>query len=137
MGEKDFQLGEVHRDIVNENGIAVAVTGGGENRSPGVKHDRDAVGFRGAVDDLQFLYPVQIVIGKKQLVRRMNLDHLDFQPQDLFHIGKDVVGLAGMQSTTGNKPLGIFFHVIGDILVHAGSEADDLRTDIVDEHGAV
>src|SRR6266480_2479267 len=42
-----------------------------------------------------------------------------------------------MQAATGEQPSGIFFHVVGDELVHARSESDHLRRDIIDEHSAI
>ena len=56
MGQQDFQFGEVDGDVVDVDGIAVFVAGAGEDRRSGMKHDRNAIGFSGAIDDLQFFH---------------------------------------------------------------------------------
>src|SRR5947209_659103 len=42
-----------------------------------------------------------------------------------------------VQAPTGKQAVRIFFHVIGNKLVHAAGETDDLRGHVVDEHGKV
>ena len=39
-----------------------------------------------------------------------------------------------MQAAAGKQPLGICFDIVGDELIHAGGEADDLGRHVVDEH---
>src|SRR5581483_7174128 len=65
VGEQDFELGKIHGNIVNVDGIAEFVARTGKNRSAGVKHHRNAVGFGGTVDDFQLLHAFQIIVGKE------------------------------------------------------------------------
>jgi hypothetical protein len=90
VGQEDFQLGEIDGYVVDVDGIAVFVAGTGEDRCAGVKHHWNAVGLSSAIDDFQFIYSGQVIVGKQQLVRRMNFYHLDVQPQKLFDVGHDV-----------------------------------------------
>src|SRR5579862_1983633 len=90
VGEQNFQLGEIDGDIVDVNRITVLVAGAGENGCSGVKHYWNAIGLSGAINNFQFLHSGQVVIRKKQLVRRVDLDHLNLQPKQLFHVGHDV-----------------------------------------------
>ena len=117
--QQDFQLGKVDGNIVDVDGIAIFIARAGKNRCPGMKHHRDAVGLSGAVDDLQFVHSCQISVGKQKLVRGMDFDHTDAQPQELFHVSHDVGSMARVQTAAGNQPLRILFRVIGDELIHA------------------
>jgi len=90
VGEQDSQFWKVDGDVIYVNRIAVLVASAGKDRSAGVKHDRDTVGFGGAIDDLQLIDPSQVIVRKEQLVWRVNLDHLNVEPQQLFHVCHDV-----------------------------------------------
>src|SRR2546421_10224702 len=70
-------------------------------------------------------------------MRRMNLNHANFQPQDLFDVRRNVRRVAGVQSSTGNEAGGIFFGVIAYELIHASSEPDHLGSHVVDEHSPI
>ena len=48
----------------------------------------------------------------------MDLDHANFQPQNLFDIGTDVTRLTGMNSAAGDQALRVSLHVVGDELIH-------------------
>src|ERR1700757_1131726 len=100
MGQKYFQLREVDGDIVDVNRIAVLVPCSGENRRPSVKHDRNTVSFGCTVDNFQFLRTGQVVVRKQQLVRRMDLDHLQTQSQYVLDISEDVGRVPWMQAAT-------------------------------------
>jgi hypothetical protein len=102
-----------------------------------VEHHRDAVGLGGAVNDLQFFHAAQVVVGIKQLMRRMDLNQPDPEPHQVLDIGHDVRGVPWMQRPARDQPPPIFLHVIGDELVHAGRESDHLRRHVVDEHRAI
>src|SRR5579872_6109394 len=90
VGEQNFELWKINGDIVDVNGITIFVACAGEDGGSGVKHYWNAIGLSGAINNFQFLHSCQVVIRKKQLVRRMNLDHLNLQPKQLFHVGHDV-----------------------------------------------
>ena len=137
VGQQNFQPGKIDGHVVDVDRIAVLVARARENRGTGVKHDGHAIGFGGAVDDFQFLYAVQIVVGKQQLVRRVDLDHLNAEPQDLLHIGENVGSVPRMQAAAGKQARRIFLHIVGDELIHAAGEADHFRGNVVDEHGAI
>src|SRR5205823_13324836 len=96
-----------------------------------------AVGLGGTIDDLQFFDPVLIVIGKKQLVRRMNFNQANAEADNLLHICQNIVGMPRMQAAAGDEPLGIFLNVVGNECVDLGGEADDLRRHIINEYGAI
>src|ERR1035438_2935090 len=102
-----------------------------------MEHDRNAIGFRGAVNDFQLFDAAQIVVGKQQLVRGVNLNHADLQPQNLLHVRHDVVGVAGMEAAARDKPLGIFLCIVGNKLIDLGSKANYVGRKIVDESGAI
>ena len=61
---------------------------GGGPAQPG--DAEDAVGLGGAIDGFQFLDAVQVIIGIEKLVRWMDLDHANFQPQNLIKVSLDV-----------------------------------------------
>jgi hypothetical protein len=75
VGKDNFQLGEIDGDIVEVDGVAVFIAGSGKNGGSGMEHDGCSVGLGGAVDDFEFFHAVQIIVGEKQLVWRVNLDH--------------------------------------------------------------
>src|SRR5439155_1380057 len=101
-----------------------------------MKHNRNSVGLCSAVDDLELLNAVEVVVGIEQLVRRVNLDHADIQAQKLVHIRLDIRSVARMQAATGEQALGVFLHIISDELVYTVGKANDLGRDIVDEGSA-
>jgi hypothetical protein len=102
-----------------------------------VKHDRNAIGFGGAIDNFQFLRPVQIIIRKKQLVRRMDLYHAQFETQDLFDLRRKVIRLTGMNSAARNQAFGIGLYVFGDELIHLGREPNHVWRNVIDQHCAI
>ena len=67
-------------------------------------------------------------------MRRVNLDHADFEPQNLLDVGQNILAVPGMKSTAGDEASGILLCVIGNPLIHASGKADDVRRDIVDEN---
>ena len=70
-------------------------------------------------------------------MRRVDLDHLQPQLQNLLDVRENVGSMPRVQAPTGKQAVRIFFHVIGNKLVHAAGEPDDLRGHVVDEHGTV
>jgi hypothetical protein len=52
---------------------------------------------------------------------RMNFDHLQAEAQDVFHIGQHVRGVPRMQAAAREQSLRIFLHIVGNELVHTGS----------------
>ena len=135
--QQDFESRKIDRNVIHIHGIAVLVSGTGKDGCPRVKHHWDPIGFGSTINDFQFLDAVQIIIRKQELVRRMNLDHADPQPQNLLHISEDIRGMPRMQAAAREQPLWIFLHIICDELVYPAGEADHLRSHVVDEHGAV
>ena len=67
----------------------------------------------------------------------MNLDHPDAQADNLLHICQNIGCVPGMDAAAGNQAPGIFFNVVGHEAIHFRREAHDLRSNIVDEYGAV
>src|SRR5580698_5601791 len=70
-------------------------------------------------------------------MRRMNLDHAQAEAKNLLDIGHDVGSVPRVQTSAGEQAFGIVLRVIGDELIDGGGEADHLRRNIIDEHGAV
>src|SRR5258708_31200360 len=117
--EQDFQLGEIYRDVVDVDRIAVFVAGSREDGRSGVEHDWNSIAFGGTINDLQFSHSVQVLVGIEKLVRRMDLDHPELEPQQLRDIGVYIRCMARVQASAGEQRLGIFFDVIGDELIYA------------------
>jgi len=132
--QEDFHLGKIHSYIVNEDGIAITITRSGKNRSSGVKHDRDSVGLGGPIDDFQFFHAVLIGIGKQKLVRGMDLDHANLEPQNLVNVGLDVGAVPRVQAAAGNQAVWVFLSVVRDELVDRASKANHLGRDVINEH---
>ena len=137
VGEQDSELGKINGHVVDVNGVAVFVAGSGENRGSGVKHDGDAIGLSGAIDDFEFVHAAEVIVRKKQLMRGMDLDHSNAEAEKLLDIGHDVRSVARMQAAAGDQPLRIFLGVVGDELIDTTREADDFGRDVVDEHRAI
>src|SRR5260370_18583403 len=97
-------------------------------------HNGNAVGFGGAIDDLQLFHTVQIIIGVKQLVGRVDFDHPDAEAHNLLHICENVGRVPRMQAATRNQALRTFFDIVGDELIDFSCEPHDLRSNIIDEH---
>src|SRR5690348_1144145 len=102
-----------------------------------MKHDWNAIRLGSPIDDFQLLHASQVVVGKQQLVWRMNFDHPYSKFQKLLDIRQNVVGVTRMQAPTGDKPLRIFFGVVRDELIHSRCKPDDFRSDIVDKNSPV
>ena len=102
-----------------------------------MEHDRNPIGFGDTVNDLKFLDAVEIVIGIKQLVRRMNFDHADLESQKLIQIGFDIGGVPRVEAAAREQTLRIFLHIISDELVYSSGKADHLGRDVIDEGSAV
>lgn len=102
-----------------------------------MEHDRDAVGFGGAIDDFEFFDAVNVVVRVEELVRRMNFDHADAEAEDVLDIGENVFGVAGMDGAAGDEAAGIGFDVVCDELIDGRAEAHDFRGNVVDEGGAL
>src|SRR5262249_648866 len=115
-------------------GVAVFIPRTGKDGGSGMEHDGDAVCFRGAIDNFQFLDPAQIVVRKQQLMRRMNFDHTDSEAEQLLYVGKNVRCVARMKAGARNQARGVFFRVIGHELIHFGSEPDHFGSYIIDEN---
>ena len=62
MRQQNFEFGEIDGNVVKIDGVAVLVARAGKNRRAGMEHDRDFVGFGGAVDDFEFFDAVQIIV---------------------------------------------------------------------------
>src|SRR5262245_16277759 len=102
-----------------------------------MEHDGNAVSFGGAVNHLQLFHAVQVVVGEKQLVWRVNLYHANLQAQDLFNVRQDVWRPTWVQPPARDQTRSIFAGVIADKLIHACSKPDYFRSHIVDEHSAI
>ena len=102
-----------------------------------MKHHRDSVGLGRTVDDFQFFYAVQIIIGEEKLMGRVDLDHANVKAQDLLDIGENILALSGMQAATRDQTFRIFLDVIGDPLIDGIAETDDFRRNVVDEHATI
>src|SRR5579863_7060391 len=137
VGKQDFHLRKIYGNIVNVNGITVAVASPVKNRSPGVEHNRNSVGLGGSVDHFQFGNSILIVVGKQKLVRRVNLNHADLEPQKLLDVGQNVLAVTGMQAAARDQTPGVFLDVICDPLIDSGCKANDLGRNVVDEHAAI
>ena len=135
--EKNLQVREINGDVVNINWITVFVARAGKDRRSGVHHDWNSIGFCSAIDDLQLLNAVEIVVWIQQLMRRMNLDQPDSKPHDLLHVGENVLGVTGMQAAAGNQPLRVRFHIGRDPLVDRRRKPNHFGGNVVDEHRAI
>src|SRR5690242_15647094 len=78
-----------------------------------------------------------VVVGIEQLVGRMNFNQTNAQAHDLLHVSKNIGRVARMQAAAGDQPARVGLDVLSDEIVHAGCEADNLRGDVVDEHGTI
>ena len=58
-------------------------------------------------------------------------------PARLLDIGEHIGSVTRMQTAAREQAFGVRLHVVGDELVHAIREPDDLRRDVVDEHRTV
>src|ERR1700722_4228123 len=96
--QENLQPGEIDGHVIHVNRIAILVAGARENRGSGMKHDGHTVRLSCPVNNLKFLDTVQVIVGKKQLMRRMDFDHLQSKPQNLFDISQNVGGMAWMQA---------------------------------------
>src|SRR5882757_1073026 len=70
-------------------------------------------------------------------MRRMDFDHADPQPQNLFHISQNICGVPRMQAAAREQSFRIFLHVVDDELIYAVREADHFGRDVVDEDSTV
>src|SRR5690242_6025738 len=100
-------------------------------------HDRNRILFSNTVNRLKLFHPIEVIDGIEQLVRGVNFDHADPQPQDVFHIGTHVLTVARMDASAWNQPLWILFNVVGDELIDLGVEANHLGSNVVDENGSI
>ncbi len=82
-----------------------------------MEHHRNAVCLGGPIDDLEFGHAVQVIVGKQQLMRWMNLDHGDPQSQELLDICQNIGGVPRVQAAARDQ-LSDFLDVFGDELVH-------------------
>src|SRR5713101_3651290 len=55
----------------------------------------------------------------------------------MLDVGPNVATVARMQPAARNQALSILFNIISDELIHSRSEPNDLRSDVIDEHGAI
>ena len=135
--QEDFELGEINRDIVNVNRVAIFITRARKDRRPGVEHNRDAISLGCPINDFEFFNSMQIIVWKQQLMRRVNLDHAQAKAQNVLDIRHDVGGVPRMQAATGDQTFGIILRVVGDELIDGGRKADDFRRHIIDQSGPV
>ena|SRR5881227_561137 len=99
-----------------------------------MEHHGNTVRLGCPVNDLQFFHAMQIVIGKEQLMRRMDLNHTDLEPQDLFHVRHDVGRVPRMKPAAGNEAAGVRPGVLCHPLIHSMTESNYFRRDVVDQH---
>ena len=52
MRQQDLHLGEIDGHVIDVNWISVGIARAGKNRRSGMEHDGNAIGFRGAVNNL-------------------------------------------------------------------------------------
>lgn len=100
-------------------------------------HHGNTVGLSAAIDSLKLFYAVHVVIGIKQLVRRMDLDEANAEPNQIIHLRLHVERVPGMHAAAGDQAPGIFLAIVGYPLVHLMAEAHGFRRYIINEHGAV
>ena len=100
-------------------------------------HDGNTVGFRRTINDLQLFDAVYVIVGIKQLMGRMDLDEFDPQPNNLLHVGKNVVGVPGVYAAARNQSLRISLNIVGDELVDRRGKADHLGRHVIDQHRAI
>jgi hypothetical protein len=74
VGHHELEIGEIDRHIVQLERIAVFGPGAGEDAGPGVDQNRQASIFRATIDPTQLLQSLRVGVGRKQLVRRMDLE---------------------------------------------------------------
>src|SRR6185369_13772657 len=67
-------------------------------------------------------------------MRRMDLDHTYFQPQNLLDVRHDVGGVPGMKASTRNQTSRLSPGVVGNPLVDLGAKANYFRCDVIDQH---
>ena len=112
MRQENLQPGKIDSHIIHMNGVAILVPGSGKNRRAGMEHYRNPIGLGRPVNDLQLLHAAQIFIGIKKLMRRMDFDQPNSQPQQLFHVSQNVAGMPRMQTAARNQSLPIFLTVV-------------------------
>jgi hypothetical protein len=97
-------------------------------------HHRNPVRLRRAINCLQLLHAIQVIIGIKQLVRRMDLDQPYAQPYQVVHHLMDVQRVPRKHAASRKQPLRILLAVVRHPWVYFVGETHRLRRNIINEH---
>jgi hypothetical protein len=68
---------------------------------------------------------------------RVNFDHTDPKPQDVLDIRHDVGGVAWVQASTRDQPLGIILRIVRDESIDGGRQADHVGRHVVDQRSPI
>ena len=137
MRHQNFQPGKIDGHIVQINRVAKLVPRRRKDRRPGMDHHRNSIGLCCAINRLQFFHAVQVIIGIKQLVRRMDLDQPDAQAHELVHFFLDIQRVPRMHAAARKLPLRIFLAIIRHPRIHFMRESHCLRSNVINEHRAL
>src|SRR2546429_2238526 len=107
-----------------------------EDRSSGVDHDRQAMRLRALVDRGQPAISVQVVVWRERLVRRVHLDGANSELGKTVDFGPGIPNRSGENSAERDEAVRRRAAVLRAPVVHLGREADNSRSDVVDEPGA-
>src|SRR5450756_2146837 len=86
MCQHNLQVRKIDRYIVDVDRVPVLAARAGKDRCASVKHNRDAVTLRCAIQQLQLFHTIEVVVGVKELMRGMNLDQPQTEPHYLIAV---------------------------------------------------
>src|SRR2546429_90608 len=124
------------RNLHPQQMLCMQISRSREDRSPGVDHDRQAMRLRALVDRGQPAISVQVVVWRERLVRRVHLDGANSELGKTVDFGPGIPNRSGENSAERDEAVRRRAAVLRAPVVHLGREADNSRSDVVDEPGA-
>ena len=118
MREDHHQIRKVNADVIGKHRLRIHIARARKNRSAGVNHYRQAQSLRPLVHRPQRTEAVAIFVGRKKLMRRMNLQSANAQLLQPVHLSSGIGNIFRMHGAKCQQPLGIGATVFRNPIVH-------------------
>ena len=137
MRKNDHEIRIVDAHVIAQHRLRMQVSCARENRSPGMNHDRHAVCLSSLVNRPKAGIAVDVIIGRKDLMRRMHLDRSNPKLREAVHFRARIWNCSRQHSPECNETIWRRATIFRAPIVHLRSESNNLRRDIVDQPRAL
>src|SRR5260370_20126111 len=113
------------------------ISGARENRSAGVNHDRQAVRLSPLINRRQAAIAVQVVVGRKHLMRGMYFDSTNPELCEAVYFRAWIANRSRQHSAERDETIRGCAAILCAPVIHFRREPDDLWSDVIDQPRAL